>query len=39
VTRFVPGVGGQYQRVESRQWRFRVEKAADSWLITSAAAR
>jgi hypothetical protein len=39
VTRYVPRVGGQYQRVESRQWRFRVEKAADSWLITSAAAR
>jgi hypothetical protein len=39
VTRYVPRVGSQYPRTESRQWKFRVQKAADSWVITSAAAR
>ena len=39
VTTYVPRVGGQYQRTESRQWTFRVEKGDDRWLITSAEAR
>jgi hypothetical protein len=39
VTTYVPRVGSQYQRTESRQWRFRVEKAGEQWVITSAAAR
>ena len=39
VTRYVPRVGGQYQRVESRQWKFRMQKGAQNWVITSAAAR
>ena len=39
VTTYVPRVGGQYQRTESRQWTFRVEKGDNHWLITSAEAR
>jgi hypothetical protein len=39
VTSYVPRVGSQYQRTESRQWTFRVRKDTDSWVITSAAAR
>ena len=39
VTTYVPRVGGQYQRTESRQWKFRVQKGGESWVITSAAAR
>jgi hypothetical protein len=39
VTTYVPRVGSQYQRVESRQWTFRVQKDDDQWLITSAEAR
>ena len=39
ITTYVPRVGGQYQRTESRQWRFRLQKDGESWLIASAAAR
>jgi len=39
VTTYVPRVGSQYQRTESRQWTFRVRKDTDNWVITSAAAR
>jgi hypothetical protein len=39
VTTYVPRVGSQYQRTESRQWKFSVRKGADAWVITSAAAR
>ncbi|MEZ5287256.1 MAG: hypothetical protein R2712_21130 [Vicinamibacterales bacterium] len=39
VTTYVPRIGEQYSRTEARQWRFRVRKADDNWLITSAAAR
>ena len=39
VTTYVPRVGGQYQRTESRQWTFRVEKGDEHWLISSAEAR
>ena len=39
VTTYVPRVGGQYQRTESRQWTFRVQKGDDHWLIASAEAR
>ena len=39
VTTYVPRVGGQYPRTESRQWRFRVQQSGDGWLIASAAAR
>lgn len=39
VTTYVPRVGSQYRRTESRQWKFRVQKGDDRWLITSAAAR
>lgn len=39
ITTYVPRVGGRYQRTESRQWTFRVQKGDDSWVITSAAAR
>jgi len=39
VTTYVPRVGSQYQRTESRQWKFRVQKGGESWVITSAAAR
>jgi hypothetical protein len=39
VTTYVPRVGAQNERRESRQWKFRVQKAADNWLITSVAAR
>ena len=34
----IPG-DGQYQRTESRQWRFRLQKDGESWVIASAAAR
>jgi hypothetical protein len=39
VTTYVTRVGSQDRRKESRQWKFRVQKDADSWLIMSAAAR
>jgi hypothetical protein len=39
VTTYVTRVGSQDRRTESRQWKFRVKKADDSWLIVSAAAR
>ena len=39
VMNYVPRVGSQDQRTESRQWTFRVRKGDDQWLITNAAAR
>jgi hypothetical protein len=39
VITYVPRVGGPDQRTESRQWRFRMEKKGDSWVIGSATAR
>jgi hypothetical protein len=40
VTTYVPRVGLQYERSESRQWRIRVQRGGgDRWVITSAAAR
>jgi hypothetical protein len=39
VTTYVPRIGGQDTRTESRQWKFRVQKGDDHWLIMSAAAR
>ena len=39
VTTYVPRVGSQSQRTESRQWTFRVQKGDDRWVITSAEAR
>lgn len=39
ITTYVTRVGSQDRRTESRQWKFRVKKADDSWLIVSAAAR
>jgi hypothetical protein len=39
VTTYVTRVGSQDRRTESRQWKFRVQKGADSWLIVSANAR
>jgi hypothetical protein len=39
VMSYVPRVGSQDQRTESRQWRFRVRKGDDQWLITNAEAR
>jgi hypothetical protein len=39
VTTYVPRVGSQSQRTESRQWTFRVQKGDDHWVITSAEAR
>ena len=39
VTTYVTRVGSQGRRTEYRQWKFRMEKGADSWLIVSAAAR
>jgi hypothetical protein len=40
VTTYVPRVGLQYERSESRQWRFRVQRrGGNRWVITSAAAR
>ena len=39
VTTYVPLVGEQRQRTESRQWTFRVRRGGDGWVITSAAAR
>jgi hypothetical protein len=39
VTTYVTRVGSQDRRRESRQWKFRVQKGGDSWLIMSAAAR
>ena len=39
VMNYVPRVGSQDQRTESRQWTFRVRKGDDQWLITNAEAR
>jgi hypothetical protein len=39
VMNYVPRVGSQDQRTESRQWTFRVRKDDDQWLITNAEAR
>ena len=39
VTNYVPRVGSQDQRTESRHWTFRVRKGDDQWLITNAEAR
>ena len=39
VMNYVPRVGSQDQRTESRQWTFRVRKGGDQWLITNAQAR
>ena len=39
VMNYVPRVGSQDQRTESRHWTFRVRKGDDQWLITNAEAR
>jgi hypothetical protein len=39
VTTYVPRIGGQYRRTESRQWRFRMEKQGENWIIDSVTAR
>lgn len=39
TTTYVPRVGSQFARTESRQWMFRLEKGNDRWVITRAAAR
>lgn len=39
TTTYVPRVGSQFARTESRQWMFRLEKGNERWLITRAAAR
>lgn len=39
TTSYVPLVGSQYARTESRQWTFQMEKSGDAWVITSARAR
>lgn len=39
VMNYVPRVGSQDPRTESRQWTFRVRKGDDQWLITNAEAR
>ncbi len=39
TTTYVPRVGSQFARTESRQWMFRLEKGTERWLITRAAAR
>ena len=39
ITTYVTRVGSQGRRTESRQWKFRVKKDDDSWLIVSASAR
>jgi hypothetical protein len=39
TTTYVPRVGNQFARTESRQWMFRLEKGSERWLITRAAAR
>jgi hypothetical protein len=36
---YVPKVGRRNPRVETRQWRFEVERHASEWLIQSVAAR
>ncbi len=38
-TTYVPLVGSQVARTESRQWMFTLEKGSDRWVITKAAAR
>jgi hypothetical protein len=39
TTTYVPRVGSQFARTESRQWMFRLEKGNERWVITRAAAR
>lgn len=39
TTTYVPRVGSQFARTESRQWMFRLEKGTGRWVITRAAAR
>jgi hypothetical protein len=39
VMTYVPRVGSQDQRTESRQWIFRIQKDEDQWFITTAEAR
>jgi hypothetical protein len=39
VTTYVPRFGAQAARSESRQWRFRMEKNGENWVIDSVTAR
>jgi hypothetical protein len=39
VTTYVPRLGGQAPRSEARQWRFRMEKNGENWVIDSVTAR
>jgi hypothetical protein len=38
-TTYVPRVGAPYPRTESRQWRFRMERQGESWVIDSVTVR
>jgi hypothetical protein len=39
TTTYVPRVGSQYARTESRQWTFQLRKNGSGWVITSAETR